>query len=206
MRKEIVFLLILVLVMNLTLVGCGSKKEEVEEADKDETVLETDEEESAEGITVDKSLLSVDITLPSTLIEDVSDFNEEEYIAENEGIKAAKINEDGSLTLTMTKKRHEEIVSEMKEEVITSLSELTESEDTPYIKEVEYNKDFKQVMLSVDREAYEDAFDLTPLFVGILVGTYQAYAGEEFYTEVIIKDVDTGIEINSIVYPDALED
>ena len=61
-------------------------------------------------------------------------------------------------------------------------------------------------MLSVDREAYEDAFDLTPLFVGILVGTYQAYAGEEFYTEVIIKDVDTGIEINSIVYPDALED
>lgn len=206
MRKEIVFLLILVLVMNLTLVGCGSKKEEVEEADKDETVLETDEEESAEGITVDKSLLSVDITLPSTLIEDVSDFNEEEYIAENEGIKAAKINEDGSLTLTMTKKRHEEIVSEMKEEVITSLSELTESEDTPYIKEVEYNKDFKEVMLSVDREAYEDAFDLTPLFVGILVGTYQAYAGEEFYTEVIIKDVDTGIEINSIVYPDALED
>ena len=206
MRKEIVFLLILVLVMNLTLVGCGSKKEEVEEADKDETVLETDEEESAEGITVDKSLLSVDITLPSTLIEDVSDFNEEEYIAENEGIKAAKINEDGSLTLTMTKKRHEENVSEMKEEVITSLSELTESEDTPYIKEVEYNKDFKQVMLSVDREAYEDAFDLTPLFVGILVGTYQAYAGEEFYTEVIIKDVDTGIEINSIVYPDALED
>ena len=206
MRKEIVFLLILVLVMNLTLVGCGSKKEEVEEADKDETVLETDEEESTEGITVDKSLLSVDITLPSALIDDVSDFNEEEYIAENEGIKAAKINEDGSVTLTMTKKKHEEIVSEMKEEVTTSLSELTESEDTPYIKEVEYNKDFKQVMLSVDREAYEDAFDLTPLFVGILVGTYQAYAGEEFYTEVIIKDVDTGIEINSIVYPDALED
>lgn len=206
MRKEIVFLLILVLVMNLTLVGCGSKKEEVEKADKDETVLESDEEESAEGITVDKSLLSVDITLPSTLIEDVSDFNEEEYIAENEGIKAAKINEDGSLTLTMTKKKHEEIVSEMKEEVIASLSGLIESEDTPYIKEVEYNKDFKQVMLSVDREAYEDAFDLTPLFVGILVGTYQAYVGEEFYTEVIIKDVDTGVEINSIVYPDALED
>ncbi|MCF6461597.1 hypothetical protein [Clostridium sp. Cult3] len=206
MKKQIVFLLIMVLVMNLTLVGCGSKKEEVEEAGKDETVLETDEEESTEGITVDKSLLSVDITLPSALIDDVSDFNEEEYIAENEGIKAAKINEDGSVTLTMTKKKHEEIVSEMKEEVTTSLSELTESEDTPYIKEVEYSKDFKEVKLSVDREAYEDAFDLTPLFVGILVGTYQVYAGEEFYTEVIIEDVATGVEINSIVYPDALED
>ena len=206
MKKQIVFLLIMVLVMNLTLVGCGSKKEEVEEAGKDETVLETDEEESTEGITVDKSLLSVDITLPSALIDDVSDFNEEEYIAENEGIKAAKINEDGSVTLTMTKKKHEEIVSEMKEEVTTSLSELTESEDTPYIKEVEYSKNFKEVKLSVDREAYEDAFDLTPLFVGILVGTYQVYAGEEFYTEVIIEDVATGVEINSIVYPDALED
>lgn len=206
MKKQIVFLLIMVLVMNLTLVGCGSKKEEVEEAGKDETVLETDEEESTEGITVDKSLLSVDITLPSALIDDVSDFNEEEYIAENEGIKAAKINEDGSVTLTMTKKKHEEIVSEMKEEVTTSLSELTESEDTPYIKEVEYSKNFKEVKLSVDREAYEDAFDLTPLLVGILVGTYQVYAGEEFYTEVIIEDVATGVEINSIVYPDALED
>lgn len=206
MKKQIVFLLIMVLVMNLTLVGCGSKKEEVEEAGKDETVLETDEEESTEGITVDKSLLSVDITLPSALIDDVSDFNEEEYIAENEGIKAAKINEDGSVTLTMTKKKHGEIVSEMKEEVTTSLSELTESEDTPYIKEVEYSKNFKEVKLSVDREAYEDAFDLTPLFVGILVGTYQVYAGEEFYTEVIIEDVATGVEINSIVYPDALED
>lgn len=206
MKKQIVFLLIMVLVMNLTLVGCGSKKEEVEEAGKDETVLETDEEESTEGITVDKSLLSVDITLPSALIDDVSDFNEEEYIAENEGIKAAKINEDGSVTLTMTKKKHGEIVSEMKEEVTTSLSELTESEDTPYIKEVEYSKDFKEVKLSVDREAYEEAFDLTPLLVGILVGTYQVYAGEEFYTEVIIEDVATGVEINSIVYPDALED
>lgn len=206
MKKQIVFLLIMVLVMNLTLVGCGSKKEEVEEAGKDETVLETDEEESTEGITVDKSLLSVDITLPSALIDDVSDFNEEEYIAENEGIKAAKINEDGSVTLTMTKKKHEEIVSEMKEEVTTSLSELTESEDTPYIKEVEYSKNFKEVKLSVDREAYEDTFDLTPLLVGILVGTYQVYAGEEFYTEVIIEDVATGVEINSIVYPDALED
>ena len=41
---------------------------EVEEADKDETVLETDMKSQPEGITVDKSLLSVDITT-STLLK-----------------------------------------------------------------------------------------------------------------------------------------
>lgn len=205
MKRLNILFLALVLVMNLTLAGCGSKQE-VEVLEEDEKVVEIDEEESMEGITVDKTLLNVDITLPSTLVEDLSDFNEEEYLAENEGIKAVKVNEDGSLTLTMSKRKHEELINEMKEEVELSLSELIESEDTPYIKGVEYSKGFREVKLSVDREAYEDAFDLTPLFVGISVGMYQVYAGEEFYTKIIIEDLDTGDEINSVVYPDALED
>lgn len=205
MKKKVLLFLILVLVMNLTLVACGNKEEADKPNQEDESIESIDDEES-EGITVDKSLLTVDITLPATLVGDLSDFNEEEYIAENEGVKAVKINEDGSITLTMTKKKHEEIVNEMKDEVEASLSELIESEDTPYIKGIKHNKDFREVKIIVDRDAYEDAFDLTPFAVGITVGMYQAYSGDEFYTKIIIEDVDTGEEIGSVIYPDALED
>lgn len=205
MKKKVLLFLILVLVMNLTLVACGNKEEADKPNQEDESIESIDDEES-EGITVDKSLLTVDITLPATLVGDLSDFNEEEYIAENEGIKAVKINKDGSITLTMTKKKHGEIINEMKDEVEASLSELIESEDTPYIKGIKYTKDFRKVKIIVDRDAYEDAFDLTPFTVGITVGMYQAYSGDEFYTKIIIEDVDTGEEIGSVIYPDALED
>lgn len=205
MKKKVLLFLILVLVMNLTLVACGNKEEADKPNQEDESIESIDDEES-EGITVDKSLLTVDITLPATLVGDLSDFNEEEYIAENEGIKAVKINEDGSITLTMTKKKHGEIINEMKDEVEASLSELIESEDTPYIKGIKHTEDFREVKIIVDRDAYEDAFDLTPFTVGITVGMYQAYSGDEFYTKIIIEDVGTGEEIGSVIYPDALED
>ncbi|SHD77572.1 hypothetical protein [Schnuerera ultunensis] len=203
--KKITMLLILLLITNLNLAGCGHK-EEIEDPGQDEELVELDEEESEKGITVDKNLLNVEITLPSSLVGDLNDFNEEEYLSENEGIKAAKVNEDGSLTLSMSKGKHEELMNEMEKEVELSFSELIESEDTPYIKEIKYTTGFREVKLIVDREEYENAFDLTPLLVGVTVGMYQVYGGMEYKTTVIIEDISTGDEINLVTYPDALEE
>ena len=57
----------------------------------------------------------------------------------------------------------------------------------------------------MNKEAYENSFDLTPLLVGMTTGMYQLYAGEEYHTKIIIEDIDTGIEIASVIYPDDLD-
>lgn len=205
MKRLINLFLVLIMVINLALVGCG-KKEPNEDVGGDDSVVETEAGEESEGVTVDKNLLTVDVTLPSEIVGDLDDFNEEEYLAENEGIKTAEVQEDGSLKLTMTKKKHKELVNELEEETESSIKDLIESEETPYIKNVKYNKDFREVNIIVDREAYEEAFDITPLGVGLMAGMYQIYSGKEYETTITIEDADTGDVINSITYPDDLED
>lgn len=195
--------LIILLLVSVTLSGCG-KGEEDGTVSEDIAMEEVVVEDDSGGIDVDKNILTVDITLPESIVGDSSDFNEQEYLVGNDGINSAKINEDGSLTLNMSKKKHKELLDEIKKEIDITFDELIESEETPYIKNIEHTKKYREVKILVDKEVYETSFDLTPLLVGIVTGTYQSYAGEEFHTQIIIIDVDTESEIHSVTYPDDL--
>lgn len=176
MKKLVVLFLAMVIALNVVLVGCG------------------------------KEIATVDVNIPSVLVGDLGDFDEEEFLAQNEDVKGVKVNDDMSITLTIPEDRHKKMVSEMREGLEASFNELIESENTVYIKDIVYSDDLRKVNIIVDKEGYESSFDFTHLLVGFLVGTYQVYAGHEFYTEVIIEDKDTGHEINSVIYPDALEE
>lgn len=203
MRKLFALSLVLIMVLSLV-VSCGENQAE----DKNEQKTQEHEETTPnndDGVVVEENFSSIDLTIPSTIIGDLSEFNEEEYLANNEGIKSAKVNEDGSLTIRMTKSKHEALMREMKQEIDSTFQQLIEAEDTPYIKDIEYTNGFKEVKIKVEKEAYENAFDLTPFIAGISVGMYQVYSGEEFKTTVIVEDAETGEEISSVVYPDELE-
>src|SRR5699024_310506 len=101
----------------------------VETEEQGEEFEDTDE---SDGIEVDKNLLTVDVTLPQTIVGDLADFNEEEYLAENEGIRSVEVNDDGSMSMNMTKKKHEELLEGFDKSVHESFEEIVNSEETPH--------------------------------------------------------------------------
>lgn len=196
MKRLISIGLILILITSLIVTGCS----------KESTNQTDNKDEVKKQVGADKKILTVDITLPEVIVGDLSGFNEQEYLAENDGINSAKVNTDGSLTLNISKKKHNELLGEIKESLDLTLGDLIESEDTPYIRNIDYTKDYREVTISVDREAYENAFDMTPFIVGMTTGIYQLYLGEEYSTTIIMKDVDNGDEIHSVTYPDVFDE
>lgn len=174
MKKSIKWLsILLILVIILSACGNGQKIDENNEELPKETnqLSETSSvpsEEDSQGIEVDKKLLTVDVTLPEQLVGDLSNFDEKEYLAENEGIKSARVNDDGSLTLTMTKSKHKEMLEEVRKSIDESFGEFIEGDNTSYIKTIDYTENYRDIMVGVDREAYENSFDLTPFFLEFL--------------------------------------
>lgn len=154
---------------------------------------------------VDENFLTVDITLPASFLgeEDMSSFDPDAY-AEERDFKKAVLNEDGSVTITMTKARHREMLDEMAQAIEESYASMVQSEDTPYIMEITYSAPYSQVSVAVDRQGYEEdglmaAF--IPLTIYIPAVYYQMFAAEERSCEITIVDHDTGEVIDSAVYP-----
>ena len=162
-------------------------------------------ESTSDKIDTDEKLLSVDITLPASMFEgqDMTNFDADAY-ADEQGFSSAKVNEDGSITVTMTKAKHKEILEEMATSLDANFAEFVNGESTPYIKEITHNDDFTTVTMKVDKAAYEGAFDFTPLAIAMSAAMYQAFIETEYHVEISIVDVATGEKINSITYPDAL--
>lgn len=146
----------------------------------------------------------VTITLPATFFENVPDFDPEAY-AQEQGFVKAEVNDDGSVTVTMTKDHQNELLSEMKTELQKTVDDIIGGDSTPYISKITYNDDFTQVVMEVDREAYEAAFDMSPLALGFAAMMYQRFSGQELHCEVVVKDAATGEAIKSVVYPDVME-
>ena len=204
-------------VMILSLAGCGQVST-VETAPSEPAVTEAPtqapteeateaptEETAPQVIETDENLLTVDITFPASFFEgtDMSTFDTDAYVKEQKFI-SAKLNDDGSMVVTMTKGRHNELLDEMTTELETTFSSLVEAADTPYIKEISHNDDFSLVTVKVDRAAYENAFDMTPFIVGISASMYQMLLDMEYHVEVLMVDVATDETISSVVYPDDL--
>lgn len=159
------------------------------------------------GIDTDENLLTVDITLPASMFaeEDMTAFDAEAYANEQGFIKAV-LNSDGSVTVTMTKSKHKELLKEMTTSLEESFGELVEAESTPYIKEITHNDDFSAVTVKVDRAGYENAFlDMTPFIVGMSAIIYQAFLDMEPVCVITITDANTGDTLNSVTYPTAEE-
>lgn len=144
----------------------------------------------------------VTLKIPGTMIGDLSQFDEKKYVAENEGIRKAKVNHaDSSVSLTMTKEKQQEITDEIKQGLHNIFDGLVDAMETPYIRNVEHSNNFKNIKLFVDREPYEMAYDFTPTLLAVTVGMYQAYSGEEFDIYIGVHDVETGEEFSKVQYP-----
>ncbi len=153
-------------------------------------------------IDTDENLLTVEITIPAELFaeQDMENFDPDAYASE-QGFISAKVNDDKSVTITMSKAKHNQILDEYRKSIAAAIAEFVNGEDTPYIKEITHDDDFTTVTIKVDREAYENAFDLTPFAIGIYAKTYQVYTEIEFHVDITIVDAENGDTIDTVSYP-----
>lgn len=203
-------------VLAILLAGCGNETSETEQVEQsaqeteiDEenqaTETEVEEETSDEGsIEVDKGLFSTELTLPAELSET---FEPDELALEEANITQ---NEDGTVTIKMSRSQHQGLLDEMRETITDSVEELKTDENFQSFKDIEYNNDFSEFSIIVDREVYESGFDGFGIFgLAIQALYYQVFEGrnpEELSSTFEVQDEATGEVFSTIVYPDDLED
>ena len=211
MKKQMSFVLAVIIALTI-LAGCDSSSKQTNstvDTSGSTAAPETSSPEtiSDQGIETNEGVFTVDITFPAWMYEgeDLSTFDTDAYVKANNYI-AATVNEDGSITVTMTKSRHQELIEEMSASLDTTFSEFVGGEDTPYVKEITHNDDFSSIVIKVVRAEYEKAFDVTPLSVGISAMFFQVFLDTEYHVKVTVVDVETGDEVTSVTYPDAFEE
>lgn len=201
------FILPLTLLLGLLLVACSQDKESdsgKKTVNADKTAEETSKDES---LKVDKGLLNVEVTIPASFYEG-QDIDKAITEAKEEGIKDAVKNDDGSVTYKMSKSVHKKMMKELKESVLKTVEELKTSDDFTSIKDVTYNKSFTEFTLTVNKGEFENSFDsMASMGLAIVGMYYQLFGGmdpEKFKVTVIFKDESNGEVINTVVYPDDL--
>ncbi len=232
MKKAVAMLLALLLVLSLA--ACGGKTTETAstpapaQAPAEATATPAPAEGSSEAapVEVDKGTVPapeeseappevsepsvktdgdlVTITIPTDFLD--SEESEEEIIAaaQEDGISSAVVNEDGSVTYTMTKETHEELLKELSGQIKDSINELMADEDaSAAYKSITYNDDYSQFEILADPELYEEGGKLDAMSFTMLGAYYQAYAGSENPgCTVIVKNADTGEELEQLTYDD----
>lgn len=158
-------------------------------------------------VDVDKGKDTVTITIPADFLD--AEGSEEEILAEaqEEGINDVVINDDGSITYTMTKEKHEELLAEMAGEIDDTIKEVVEGEEAdPTYKAITHNSDYSQFEMAVDPTLYEESGgSFNALSFTLLGAYYQAYAGNpDAGCVVTVKNAETGEEIEQVTYDDWL--
>ncbi|MEH7380494.1 hypothetical protein V7138_08440 [Bacillus sp. JJ1533] len=203
MLKKLLFFLLFFIVF---LTACGGNDEEKAKQDNAEN---KNGEENSEQIEVDKGLLNVEITLPPTFFEGEEDLDTTIAEAEKEGIKVTK-NEDGSLTYKMSKKKHKEMMQELKTGMVATIDDMKNDEDYVSIQDITHNDSFSEFTLIVDKEKYENSFDSLAVFgLGFSGMYYQLFSGvdpEDYQVKINVQDAVTKEVFNEVIYPDAFEE
>jgi len=193
MKKRILALLI-VTTMAITMVGCGSKNS------NDGAKEEKKTESNSGGISSEKNLFDVEVTLPAAFFEG-SDMSTVETGAKEKGVHEVKVNDDGSVTYIMDKKTHKELLASMKEAVDESIKEtLANKENYPSFTDITYNDDLTQFDIKVDKASYGGLQPFVAVGFYMSGNMYQAMNGQssdKVKTIVNFKDKDTGEVIES---------
>ncbi|MBC8589343.1 hypothetical protein [Paratissierella segnis] len=207
MKKGIVLLLVLSLLF--TSVGCSkdNTNNEVESQGKNEV----ENQSKGDSIEVDKKLTNVEVTIPASFFEldgeEELDIEQITKDAKEEGVKEVKLNDDGSVTYTMSKDTHKKLLDDMKNAMLDSFDELINDEDISSIKDIKSNKTYSEFDIVVNKDEFENSFDGFAV-LGIVFQSmfYQLFEGVEPDNNKVIvnfKDADTEEIFNSITYPDA---
>ncbi len=149
----------------------------------------------------------VTVTVPKNLLADGDNgaLTDDQV---NSGFLSSKLNDDGSVSYTMSKASYDAYVKSLKDENTAYLNEIKGSGDYASVTDVLYSKDLTDVTLVVDKNAYQNGTDkYVAKGVALKLATYQLYAGvpyDELKVVVYVENSETNEVLETYVYPDSL--
>ncbi|NMB43726.1 MAG: hypothetical protein GX995_06310 [Clostridiales bacterium] len=213
-----VTLVMLTLLFVIVLASCGNKTEDpsdksnnTEQSTTTNTENSTSSSEESDTVKVDEGLLHTKITVPASFFEDTSE-DEIKAASEEEGFKSYKINSDGSVTYTMTKKKHKEILIELSAAIDEFIDELVNGDDeneVESITKIEVNDDYSEINIYVDKDSYTEWDSIYAVLFHIQAAYYQIFSGvsaDDIEIEVSYIDDVSGEIIDSSSYREMIED
>lgn len=152
----------------LSLLACGNNKGNDTNSDNSET--------KKDQIEVDENLLTVEISVPANYVGETTQ-EELDQTAKEEGVKSITLNEDGSATYVMSKKKHKELMSDMKANIDETLQALVGSEEYPNFTKIEANKDYTSFTVTTTSTELDLNESFSVLNFYIQGGLYNVFNG-----------------------------
>ena len=165
MKKKI-YAILIVTTLTLSLVACGGKDDSSKESKTNNDKIE-----------VDENLLTVEMTIPSDFIGETTQEELNQTIEEEDGIKSITLNEDGSATYVMTKKKHKDMMSEIKTSIDEELQAMVGSEDYPNFTKVEANEDYTSFKITTTSTELDLAESFSVMSFYMQGGLYNVFNG-----------------------------
>lgn len=161
--------------------------------------------ENSSTVVVNEGLLMNTVTIPATFFEDTTE-DEVKAAAEEAGYQSYKINSDGSVTYTMTKVKHQEILKGYEasiNEFIDGLLNGDEEAKVEAFSNIECNDDYSQINIYVNKDTYSTWDSMYALSFYIQGAYYQMFDGVSSEDiDVVVNFIDniTGNVIDSGSY------
>lgn len=229
--KKIISLLLVVTLTAASTLGCSSKstdetstkaltsektKEDNKENSKENTKKDKDSKDNIENsqfITVDKKLGTVTVKLSKGFVDMMEAFGAEDPMESENTEEDADIkkNDDGSMSITMSKKKYNEVLKDLKSGVDEAFTELKEDEEIwSGLIDINTKNNYDVIEFIFDgnypneeRGLLEGMSLLTSYMV---VGVYKMFSGNDDYNvEYRFIDSNTGDVFDTIKYPEALK-
>lgn len=165
MKKKI-YAILLATTLTLSLVACGGNGDAKKESEANNDKIE-----------VNENLLTVELTIPSDFVGETTQEELNQTVEEEEGFKSITLNEDGSATYVMTKKKHKEMMSEIKTGIDEELQAMVGSEDYPNFTKVEANKDYTSFTITTTSTELDLAEAFSVMNFYMQGGLYNVFNG-----------------------------
>ncbi len=165
MKKKI-YAILIVTTLALSLVACGGKDDSSKESKTNNDKIE-----------VDENLLTVEMTIPSDFVGETTQEELNQTVEEEDGIKSITLNEDGSATYVMTKKKHKDMMSEIKTSIDEELHAMVGSEDYPNFTKVEANEDYTSFKITTTSTELDLAESFSVMSFYMQGGLYNVFNG-----------------------------
>lgn len=189
--------LLLAFALMLSLAACGSSG----------TSSAGSSSGNGSSISVDEGLLNVEVTLPASFFTDTTE-EDIQAAATDQGFSDCVINEDGSVTYTMTKSVYNEVLEDLKAALDESIEGMVNGADAvASFQKIEYNDDLSEVDVYVDGETFSSLDALYAISFYMLGAYYQAFSGvpaDEVDTVVEFIDQDSNEVLQSSSYQQML--
>lgn len=140
----------------------------------------------------------VEITLPAELTGQTTQESLDEAV-KNGQVHTATRNEDGSVTYVMSKRQHEDLMNEVKEQLQEALDELVGSEEYSNFTKIEANSDYTHFTVTTKSTELGFAESFSSMMFYILGGMYAALNGtSDVEITVDYVNAETGEVIESV--------